>query len=88
MSEETKPVRLFFHKAYEHVTAEGAKLYYRAGEFYHVAEEYVAEFLQKEVAKTEHALELEAEAAAIEAAEDQAKAEALDAEPAPAAVAE
>jgi hypothetical protein len=84
MSDLKKPVRLFFEKSYEFVTAEGGRLLYRAGEYYHVAEEHVAHFLQLEVAKTERSLELEAEAAKAEAAEDAAKAEAQPAEPAPA----
>jgi hypothetical protein len=69
--------RLFFHESIEFVTAEGAVLMYRAGEFYNIAEEHVAHFLAKQVAKTEQTLELEAQAAAAEAEIDKAKADEL-----------
>jgi hypothetical protein len=75
MSDLKKPVRLFFEKSYEFVNAEGARLFYRAGEFYHVAEEHVAHFLHEKVATTEHALALMEEAAHAEAVEDARKAE-------------
>jgi hypothetical protein len=72
-----KSKRLFFHKSIEFVTNEGAVLLYRAGEFYNIAEEHVAHFLDKQIAKTEQTIELEAQASEAEAAIDKAKADEL-----------
>lgn len=76
MSMVEKFVRLYFVRHFEHITKEGAKLVYRAGEFYHASLADAEELLALGVAKTEKMLEDEAAGEHADAAADHAKAEA------------